>query len=496
MRFLVALIILLFIFPVSFSQTLIEPLHGIKIKNIENLDGFIVSASSKTGKIVIRHAIEPAGISMFVMRRSKSKDPVYPLKILSIPFRNGQVFYKMDKNVINALALGRYYDFSTFFDTAFAQDAFIYGWANYPAKGYINIVRGKKYNFVTVFLPSENFPLEALFDIASNIELIKPAVKYKKTAVYSQLIRKEGKPVEAVYVDLPEGYTITGGTVLPQYITETPFFCIENSRSKACMLFVNYQYFAYSDYLLGSMAVAQIFSPVYKRVIQTNLYFRNEAELINYYLRYLGVQTQPEYDLIVDGIYPISQTPIRIFRIKGKNLIGYAHLLVGEVSMPPNGYSINYTGYFVFSYGKDKKDFYKAFGSMLSFLYNPYWVSEITKFSMKEAREELKHQMWMWSEIKKTMDYIYKLHNHSIKEEQVYQEEMARAATNILSDYTYVRDPETGEVFHIEDDAKEYWRDNEGNIVKLFKPEEVDKRLLEVWGWRKMEYRLEGFGQW
>jgi hypothetical protein len=495
LKLIILVIVSIFIYVDSPSQTIIDPLHGIKVKNVEKLSGFFIIANSKIGKLVIRKNDEPAGISMFVMRKSKSRDPIYPLKILSIPFGNNQVFYKINGNVINAVAVGNYLNFSTFFDTGFARDLFIYGWANSPAKGYINIVSGKKYYFVTVFLPTKNVSLKALLNIASNVELIKPTEKYKSTGIYSKLVTKKGKLVKAVYVDLPVGYRISGGTVLPKNMTEVPFFCVENKKSKACTIFIYYQFFNYSSYLTP-IAVAQLFSPIYKRTVQTNLYFKSEIELINFYLRSLGVQIQPKHILTSNGIYPLSQMPKKSYEILGNNLIGYYDLLIGEVFMPPNGYSKTYVGALTFAYGKTKEDFQKAFGAMISFLYNPYWVSEITKFSFQEAKKEMEHSMWMWKEFRKTMDYINKLHHHSIKEWQIYQEEMARAASNILSDYTYIRDPETGEIFHIEDDAKEYWRDNENNIVKLFEPEEIDRKLLKTLGWRKMEYRLEGFGQW
>jgi hypothetical protein len=140
------------------------------------------------------------------------------------------------------------------------------------------------------------------------------------------------------------------------------------------------------------------------------------------------------------------------------------------------------------------KNLEKLIGILNSFEINPEWMSKNLKVASKELKKEIAHQKWMWREFRKTQDYINKLHRQSIKEEEIFQQEMARAATNILSDYTYARDPETGEIFHIEDEFEQYWRDEEGNIYGI--SGEVDERALEINGFKKLQIKVEGFGQW
>jgi len=117
------------------------------------------------------------------------------------------------------------------------------------------------------------------------------------------------------------------------------------------------------------------------------------------------------------------------------------------------------------------------------------------KAALGEARAEMAHRQWMWQEFKKTHDYIKRLHREEMTAEQVFQEEMARGLCNILSDYTYVRDPETGEVFHIQDEAQEYWRHEEGEILGIAEGE-IEPAELESMGWHRLQVRLEGFGKW
>ena len=125
---------------------------------------------------------------------------------------------------------------------------------------------------------------------------------------------------------------------------------------------------------------------------------------------------------------------------------------------------------------------------------NPKWVFKNLEILNMEAKKELEHRNWLWSEFKKTQNYINRLHEQSIKEEEIFQEEMARALTNILSDYTYAKDPQTQEVFHLKDEFEQYWRDQEGNIIGF--SDNIDEKFLEANGFKKLHIRIEGFGKW
>ena len=68
------------------------------------------------------------------------------------------------------------------------------------------------------------------------------------------------------------------------------------------------------------------------------------------------------------------------------------------------------------------------------------------------------------------------------------------AWTNILSEQTFVRDPETGEIFQVDLTGDHYWRDPiEGTIIGGVRELSELESLLRSRGWRKLDQSLEGF---
>jgi hypothetical protein len=195
--------------------------------------------------------------------------------------------------------------------------------------------------------------------------------------------------------------------------------------------------------------------------------------------------------LVYQEPYPLDLSAKNFYyRIISDNIFGFSIITAKNIFMG-NAKTGNWFGLFYIASGKNLE---KLIGILNSFEINPEWMSKNLKVASKELKKEIAHQKWMWREFRKTQDYINKLHRQSIKEEEIFQQEMARAATNILSDYTYARDPETGEIFHIEDEFEQYWRDEEGNIYGI--SGEVDERALEINGFKKLQIKVEGFGQW
>ncbi len=84
-----------------------------------------------------------------------------------------------------------------------------------------------------------------------------------------------------------------------------------------------------------------------------------------------------------------------------------------------------------------------------------------------------------------------------LHEEREFNSRMARAWTNALSDQTYVKDPETGEIFRVHKrvwETGEFWRDPVwGDILGGVERGSELERLLKEEGWRPLQQSLEGF---
>ncbi len=84
-----------------------------------------------------------------------------------------------------------------------------------------------------------------------------------------------------------------------------------------------------------------------------------------------------------------------------------------------------------------------------------------------------------------------------LNEEREFNSHMARAWTNALSDQTYVKDPETGEIFRVHKrvwETGEFWRDPVwDNILGGVERGSELERLLREEGWRPLQQSLEGF---
>lgn len=84
-----------------------------------------------------------------------------------------------------------------------------------------------------------------------------------------------------------------------------------------------------------------------------------------------------------------------------------------------------------------------------------------------------------------------------LHEEREFNSRMARAWTNALSDQTYVKDPETSEIFRVHKrvwETGEFWRDPLwGDILGGVERGSELERLLKEEGWRPLQQSLEGF---
>jgi hypothetical protein len=84
-----------------------------------------------------------------------------------------------------------------------------------------------------------------------------------------------------------------------------------------------------------------------------------------------------------------------------------------------------------------------------------------------------------------------------LNEQREFNTRMAKAWTNALSDQTYVKDPETSEIFRVHKrvwETGEFWRDSVwGDILGGVERGSELEKLLKEKGWRQLKQSLEGF---
>lgn len=470
----------------SFAFMVEDSLHGFRV----DLPGsYVVSASSKLGKVIIRHRSGVGGLSVFVLKRARSRDPLYSLRIVALPAR--EALYKRHKKGALALLEGTYLDFVPYFDTEYAQAISSQGVAGRPAKALVLLERGKKHDLVILALPPPGAPMKELSQILRKFKLFKPKVRYRNLPIQSNLF---GFP--AAFVDLPKGWRIEGG-FLPTRLMEVPELRLLGERGGASFHLIGYQYTFMADPMMP-MGMAQAIDPCSGQFIPIAQSFSSPEEMILFYLEAFGVQGEPEIRPIASEPLPLNPAITLVtYRLTSRGpvkLFGFCPLQEAFQPLPDGSQIASWNGFLYLAWGEGE-EFAKAFGTLSSLLINPQWAAANFKAALGEARAEMAHRQWMWQEFKKTHDYIKRLHREEMTAEQVFQEEMARGLCNILSDYTYVRDPETGEVFHIQDEAQEYWRHEEGEILGIAEGE-IEPAELESMGWHRLQVRLEGFGKW
>ena len=365
------------------------------------------------------------------------------------------------------------------------QGIFIQNIAGLNAKGIITVVRGKKYSLLSVLIYQSKEDLKELKSIISSLKFKKPTVKYGNKTIMSKM---HGIP--AMYVDLPSEFTIQNTFyVVMQTLTELPAILIKSKTEGIYVGIVLFQYLYSQDPLIPYFS-AGVSHPLTGQPMPVQAIFQSDEEFIKFIVNQVSNLQNFSIKYVLKLTYPMTDFHYQIYRLYSKNIFGSAWVGRKDLNLG-NAYSGNWSGVFNIAWGKNLN---KAVGSLISFEVDPKWFSKNIQVTIMEAKKEIEHRRWIWNEFRKTQDYIKRLHEQEIKEEQIYQEEMARAMTNILSDYTYARDPETGEVFHLKDDFDQYWRTEEGKIFGI--SGDVDERLLEAQGFKKLQIRLEGFGQW
>ncbi len=484
-RFFSFLLIFFLLGSVSVADLFRDPLHGLEVKLPP---GYRLCLRS--GRILITPYTFNGGVVIFPLKKPPKKKGDYLLKVLALPFvRDGKVFYRQRKNFYVAEILATYQDFIPFFDLDYTLALFYQGLALRPVRAKLLLKEGKHYALAFLVLPPPGEKISNLRAIVDSFRWQRPSLPYRRKAVRSTLFG-----ITALWVDLPQGFSLKKALALTK-IGEIYEVVVSGPEAGAAALGYVGANFVQSFDPMMPVSMFYYFDPLRGQDVPLGAPLPGPEALIELVVREITGITAVR---LLPANFPISFPPnlppprVYLLRAQAPRLEGLARIHVNEVRTYPNRAG-SYGGLMHFVWGEGKT-FAMARGVLASLELNPRWVNQATKLMLQEARKEIEHQRWMWNEFRKTQRYINRLHRESMAAEELFQEEMARAFTNILSDYTYARDPETGEVFHLEDTAREYWRDEEGLIWGL--PEGVDERLLEARGFRRLEVRPEGFGAW
>jgi hypothetical protein len=112
-------------------------------------------------------------------------------------------------------------------------------------------------------------------------------------------------------------------------------------------------------------------------------------------------------------------------------------------------------------------------------------------------RFSTQHALSAWERVIEENRELNRMVMQILNEEREFNSRMARAWTNALSDQTYVKDPETGEIFRVHKrvwETGEFWRDPVwGDILGGVERGSELERLLREEGWRPLQQSLEGF---
>ena len=240
-------------------------------------------------RVIIRHRCGVGGLSVFVLKRARSRDPLYSLRIVALPAR--EALYKRHKKGALALLEGTYLDFVPYFDTEYAQAISSQGMAGRPAKALVLLERGNKHDLVILALPPPGASMREFSQILRKFKLFKPKVRYRSLPIQSNVF---GFP--AAFVDLPKGWQIEGG-FLPTRLMEVPELRLLGERGGASFHLIGYQYTFMADPMMP-MGMAQAIDPTSGQFIPIAQSFSSPEEMILFYLEAFGVQGRsPASDL-------------------------------------------------------------------------------------------------------------------------------------------------------------------------------------------------------
>ena len=209
--------------------------------------------------------------------------------------------------------------------------------------------------------------------------------------------------------------------------------------------------------------------------------FKNQPEIMNSKLYILTSRSNPMFVayVLVSGFEREDTVSLLPYGVMDMKLLGGSVALMVIDAKSAEEFS-------VFMNLKDDLRFKEDWLSR-----NMMRLKECNRVYMEEIRKDIAHSREISNMITETMRDISAMHWDSWEKEQRFQEEMSESMTRILSDYTAVRDPETQEVYEVENFAQRYWINDEGQILGT--SWDVSESDLIAKGWRPMEENPAGF---
>ena len=191
----------------------------------------------------------------------------------------------------------------------------------------------------------------------------------------------------------------------------------------------------------------------------------------------------------------------------GAGLSGYAWAItLGTWMMGMGGW----TGELALALSQDRDGAELALGVLRGILgsltVNPAWYKRVSHETIARAREQAKMRRAIMSEFRReiqhmremrqmteaTFSEIREMHMESFYADLRESVRDVHGWSNAIGGYIDVRDPETGEIFNIEDVASDYWINESGDIIIGVEGPLIEDELRAE-GWRKMEKSLDGF---
>ncbi|MEO0148681.1 MAG: hypothetical protein ABIL23_07900 [candidate division WOR-3 bacterium] len=376
------------------------------------------------------------------------------------------------------------------------------------------LIGGKEYTRVSAMLyPSkyDTLYLNELKEIVGSFHILPPS--YRIPFTVDSILDPSG--IVAMYSLVPEGYNFNGSVIKLGTAWGVSYSLVGDTTGE----FLRLDGFNFKSSYVGSPMGYSAFT-VYNL---NGKVWRAEG--------FLSVESQKTcQDLIINLIWdkgwnvedidyqrlkaPPSMVPggksmaykIYIKAVKGDTLrygLGFCSL-AGFVNTDMFGISNGYGGgsIFVFTFQMPEKRHVEFSRIAISFLnsnfYNPQWL-EITNQRFIAENKRLNALTMNIIEERRREAQAFQNYLSSIREESEswreiisegneFVSDMNTAWTNALGEHVFTKDPETGEIFRLDDHGGDFYRERDfGNIIEApYGDYDVQKNLEEM-GWKKME---------
>ena len=205
------------------------------------------------------------------------------------------------------------------------------------------------------------------------------------------------------------------------------------------------------------------------------------------------------------GLRPIASSSLAKFSSEGA--LGYAWAATFGVAL---GSLVGWSAQVSTAMGRGEGEASEALGVLRGFVgsivANPTWLKTVLAeyearqraerrmraIIMQDAMESARHWREMYEMTRRTYDEIRRMRLETWRANMLEDLTYTHGWCNAISGTIDVRDPDTGEVYKIDDVAQEYWMDTGHNLILATEAHEEPPELPGV-QWRKLDKSLRGF---